>query len=150
MRCQMKLYVGHVVGQYQKDADSWSDLTERRFVTRIVTENIMTDEHYKHWLEELETGDKVVVEQPAYRFRYYLTTVSKVTPDGISARGFSSVVFNDGACMIGKYEYFLLEPTNEIIDKINTANCRRLLNSTDWYKVEYDTVLDVYDLVYGD
>jgi hypothetical protein len=101
------------------------------------------------WLDELDVGDEVVVEQPSYRFRYYLTTVSEVTPTGMWAKGFPSVLFSDGECLIGKYKYLLLEPTDEILDKINLSNNRRLLKSIDWNTVDDDTVMDVWDLVYG-
>lgn len=108
------------------------------------------DVAYDEWLNGLEVGNEAVVEQPAYRFRYYLTTISEVTPNGIRARGFRHALFNDGKCLIGKYKYLLLEPTDEILDKINLSNNRRRLKSTDWDTVEDDIVMDVCDLVYGD
>ena len=108
------------------------------------------DEHYKQWLNGLNVGDEVVVEQPSYRFRYYLTTVSEVTPTGTWAKGFPSVLFSDGECLIGRFKYSLLEPTNELLDKINLINNRRRLESTNWSEVDDDVVMDVSDLVYGD
>lgn len=105
---------------------------------------------YDEWLNALEIGDEVVVEQPSYRFRYYRTVISDVDKDGVCAKGFSGVLFEDGQSMIGGYRYLLLKPIDEILDTINLINCQVRLKSTDWYKVEDDTVMDVYDLVYGD
>lgn len=110
----------------------------------------MTNEHYKQWLNGLNVGTEVVVEQPSFRFRYYLTTVSEVTPEGIQAKGFPSVLFIDGECWIGEFEYGLLAPTDELLDKVNLINSRRRLKSTNWDEVDDDVVMDVSDLVYGD
>jgi len=108
------------------------------------------DEHYKQWLNDLKVGDVVVVEQPSYQFIYYLTTIADVTSAGVRTKGFPSVLFTDGEYWIGKFEYLLLEPTDEILDEINLINNRRRLESTNWSGVDDDVVADVSDLVYGD
>jgi hypothetical protein len=126
-------------------------MTEGVFVMKGANQNtkvINMDEHYKQWLNGLNVGDEVVVEQPSYRFRYYPTTVREVEPNGTWAKGFPGVLFVNGKCQIGRYKYNLLKPTDEILDIINLINIRKHLASTDWDNVNKGIVMGVWELVY--
>ena len=107
------------------------------------------DTHYDQWLAGLKVGSEVVIEQPYTRMPYYLSMVTEIAPDGrIRAKGFSSLLFKDGdASTDNKYWYTLLEPVDEILDKINLINCRKSIMSTNWNKVDGDTIMDVWDLL---
>lgn len=107
----------------------------------------MTNEHYKQWISDLEVGDEVVVGQPNYRMPYYLSRVREITTERcIFAKGFPGTPFINGRCRVGTYEYNLLEPTNEQLDKINLINMRRQFKAIDWNKVDDEIVRDVWNL----
>ena len=104
---------------------------------------------YDLWVQNLEVGDEVVVEQPFTIMPYYLSKVMKITPTGrIRAKGFMSMLFKNGEASSGNmYWYALLEPTQDILDKINFANMRRQLGSIDWGTADDDMVKNVWELI---
>lgn len=107
----------------------------------------MTDEHYKQWLNELKVGDEVVVEERYISSSLHISIVARITPKGgIRIKGHESMLFKNGKYHMEFGSYYLREPTDELLDKINLINMRRQLKATDWNKIDDDMVRDVWDL----
>ena len=109
----------------------------------------MADEHYKQWIKDLKVGDMVVVKEQYISSTLSISEVVKITPKGYHRiKGYTSMLFKGGAVHTGDYaSYYLREPTDELLNRINLIDIRRKLKSTDWSKVDDEMVRDVWDLV---
>jgi hypothetical protein len=99
----------------------------------------MADEHYKQWIKDLKVGDMVVVEERYISSTLSISEVVKITPKGSHRiKRHESRLFKGGVVHSsgGYASYYLREPTDELLNKINLINIRRKLKSTDWSKVD--------------
>lgn len=109
------------------------------------------DKPYKGWLEGLKVGDQVIVSTYEFGHATHMPSeVVKITPTGgLRIKGYTSRLFKNGKVPPSAYSssYALLEPTPEIVDKINLSRMRGYLKNVVWDKVDDDVVKQVRELL---
>jgi len=118
--------------------------------TEHITNDLNNAQRFENWLKNLKVGDTVVMRaDDVVSTSYHVSEVVKVTPKGgIRIKGYKSILFRNGTAHWDSYHFYrLLEPTDELLDKIKLINIRRRIKSIDWSKIDDDVVKDVWELV---